>query len=306
MRADLALLLASAIWGSAFVAQRVAAQHLDAFLFNGLRFLLGAFLLLPPARGKWKGLSWQSGWGAALAGLILFGGAALQQLGLKSTTAGKAGFITGLYVVLIPLILAVVFRQRPRRSIWMAALLATCGLFLLSAGRGGVTALLDPSLRPAGSLGGLSAGDGLELAGAVLWAVHVIWIGRLVHRLPLAVLAVLQYLACGTLNLAAAALIGRGIGPSAPVEVWWAVAYTGIFSIGVGYTLQAAGQRWAPPADAAILLSAEAIFAALAGWLLLGERLDSIQVAGCGLILAGMLLSQLGAKKSGGLGPVEK
>ena len=279
LKADLTLLLVSVIWGSAFVAQRVAAEHMGVYLFNGLRFLLGALVLLPLAlRGRGQGppltrktLPWM-----LLAGGLIFAGASLQQLGMRYTTAGNAGFITGLYVVLIPIILAVAWRQPPRPAVWVAAVLATLGLFLLSTGGRFVLAL----------------GDALELACAFLWAFHVIMIGWLVSRVRIPQLAVTQYLICAVLSLVISLLIESNSLEQA-AGAWWTIVYTGIFSIGVGYTLQAVAQKVAPPADAAILLSLEAAFAALAGWLFLDERLTPIQLAGCGLMLAGMLLAQV-------------
>jgi len=281
LRADLTLLLVSVIWGSAFVAQRVAAQHMGVYLFNGLRFLLGALILLPLAlqRRQTAPLSRRGTlpW-VLLAGGLIFTGASLQQLGMRYTTAGNAGFITGLYVVLIPVILAIGWRQPPRPVIWLAAALATIGLFLLSTS-GRFT---------------LALGDALELAGAFMWAFHVILIGWLVQRVSVPKLAVAQYLICGLLSLLFSLFVEanslRGVSVA-----WWAVVYTGIFSIGIGYTLQAVGQKVAPPADAAILLSLEAVFAALAGWLILGEQLTSVQLVGCGLMLVGMILAQAGA-----------
>lgn len=280
IKADLALLAVSVIWGSAFVAQRVAAIHSGVLYFNGLRFLLGALVLLPfalAARQERSRLKVMLSPGVILAGALLFGGAGLQQWGLRYTTAGNAGFITGLYVVLVPLILALVWRQRPRRVTWAASLLAAAGLYLLSAG---------------GSLD-LNPGDGLELGGALLWALHVILIGRLVRRTGVLTLAIGQYLVCGLLNLFAGLLLEtnpatlQGLAAS-----WAAILYTGILSVGLGYTLQVIGQRVAPPADAAILLSLEAVFAATFGWLLLGEQLALPQLLGCSLMLSAMLLAQ--------------
>ncbi len=273
------------VWGSAFAAQRVAAQHMGAYLFNGLRFLVGALVLLPLGLRR-RSIIQQDGANAALpdpnvlpgmilAGFLLFGGTSLQQLGLSYTTAGNAGFITGLYVVLIPLILAVGWRKPPRPPVWAAAGMAAAGLFLLSTG---------------GSFS-LAIGDALELAGAFLWAFHVLLIGWLAQRADILRLAVVQYTVCGALSLGVAltlegnALIGLS-------SAWWTVVYTGMLSIGLGYTLQVVGQRVAPPADAAILLSLEAVFAALAGWLFLGERLSAVQLLGSGLMLAGMMLAQ--------------
>ena len=168
LKADLTLLAAAIVWGSAFVACRVAAKQLGPFLYNGFRFALGALTLLPFMGRRLRSLTRLDLWGGVLAGLLLFGGSTLQQKGLQFTTAGKAGFITGLYVVLVPLFLALVWGQRPRGSSWVASLAAAAGLYLLSA----VEQL------------SLSVGDALELAGAVVWALHVILISRLAHPSP--------------------------------------------------------------------------------------------------------------------------
>jgi len=281
LKADLALLTTSLIWGSAFVAQRLAALQVGVFLFNGLRFLLAALVLFPFAwwarRSKPTAAYSRKEYlvGTAAAGLLLFGGSALQQAGLVFTTASNAGFITGLYVVFIPIFMAVLWRQRQPPAIWGAAGMAALGLYLLSTGG---------AIR-------FNPGDLLVLASAVFWAFHVILIGFLVQRLDVLHLAVGQYLVCGLLNM----LCGLLFEPWTAMPVagaWWAVIYTGVVSVGLGYTLQVIGQRQAPPADAAILLSMEAVFAALFGWWLLGEQLNPVQLLGCGIMLAGMLLSQ--------------
>ena len=254
---------------------------MGVYLFNGLRFLLGALVLLPLAlrdrRASWsmdrKALPWM-----VIAGLLLFGGTTFQQLGLQYTTAGNAGFITGLYVVLVPLLLAIVWRQPPRWQVWVAAVMAAAGLFLLSTGGRFALAL----------------GDALELTGAFVWAFHVILIGWLVQRANVIRFAVVQCVVCGVLSLGMSFWLEGGVLREASV-VWWTVVYTGILSIGLGYTLQAVGQKVAPAADAAIILSLEAAFAALAGWIILDERLSAVQLFGCGLMLAGMLLAQVGA-----------
>jgi drug/metabolite transporter (DMT)-like permease len=285
LQADLTLLLVSIIWGSAFVAQRVAAAKIGVFWFNGLRFLLGALVLLPFAwrdlypviTGRRKEIA-----GILAAGFFLWAGAAFQQAGLIYTTAGNAGFITGLYVVLIPIFLALRGTQRPPLLTWVASFLAAVGLFLLSTGG-------KMQLNP---------GDSLELLGAVFWALHVILVGWLVQRMPILALAVGQYLACAAFSLGAGLLFERNTLP-ALAQGWWAIAYTGLLSVGLGYTLQAKGQRLAPPVDAAIILSTEAVFAALSGWIILAERLTVTQLAGCGVMLAGMLLAQSGSILNG-------
>ncbi len=278
------MLLTAILWGSAFAVQRVAAGQMSAFLFNGARYLIGVLFLLPFTRVRSLSTGPKTGritWlGMIALGLLLFSGALLQQAGLQFTTAGNAGFITGLYVILVPLILALVWKRRPRPTIWIASLLAAAGLFLLST-RG--------SLR-------LSLGDALELAGAFMWSFHVLLLSWLVKRVNVIQLSIVQNLVTGLLSL----LIVLASGPSAWNGLaggWWTVVYTGIFSIGLGYTLQAVGQKVAPPADAAILLSGESVFAAVFGWIFLAEILSGLQLFGCGLMLAGMLLAQTGNSK---------
>jgi len=282
IKADLTLLGVSLIWGSAFVVQRIAALEVGVFYFNGVRFLLAALFLLPFARlgilrqTDSPGTGSATRWGVLLTGLALSCGSAFQQAGLQYTTAGNAGFITGLYVVLIPLFMALGWRQRPRPVIWLAALLAASGLFQLSTGG-------EMRLNP---------GDALVLVSAIFWALHVILVGQLVGRMDVMSLAIGQYLVCGIVNLVTGLVLEPG-GFSGLMDSWWVVVYTGVISVGLGYTLQVVGQRVAPPADAAIILSMEAVFAAFSGWLFLGETLAPLQLLGCGIILGGMLLAQL-------------
>jgi drug/metabolite transporter (DMT)-like permease len=275
VRSDLALLGTAVIWGSAFAAQRVAAAHLGPFAYNGLRFLLGALTLVPLVWRRLRAVSRLEWGGGILAGLILVGAATLQQAGLRYTTAGRAAFVTGLYVVLVPLFLALGWRRWPRWSSWVASGLAVVGLFLLSGGQ---------SLT-------LSVGDALELAGAGLWALHVILIGHLAKRVDSLRLALIQYLTCGLVSTMLGLALERHTLSGLPAA-WWAVVYGGVVSVGLGYTLQVVGQKSAPATDAAIMLSLEVVFAAFFGWLLLGETLTARQLLGCGLMLGGMLLAQ--------------
>jgi drug/metabolite transporter (DMT)-like permease len=283
------LLFVSLIWGSAFVAQRIAATSMNAFLFNGVRFLLGAVVLIPLAgftsnsRERSQSLNNRSLAGIILAGVLLFFGAGLQTLGLRYTTAANAGFITGMYVVLVPLLLALIWRQMPPRIIWLAVGLAAIGLFLLSTGG---------SLR-------LAPGDGLEFAGAILWASHVILIGFLAQRGEALSIAIGQNLICGLLSLFTLFFIAGDNLWHGLVTSWWTIVYTGILSVGVGYTLQIIGQRLAPPTDAAIIMSLEAVFAAIFGWILLGEMLNATQILGCLLMVSAMILAQAGPGRRG-------
>jgi drug/metabolite transporter (DMT)-like permease len=276
LRADLLLLLVALVWGSAFVAQRLGMQQVGPFAFNATRFAVGAFTLVPIL--GWRRLRRiprAEIRGGLLLGLLLFAAASLQQFGLVWTTAGQAGFITGLYIVIVPLLLALVWRQWAAWSNWLGAALATTGLFLLSVQAGFQ----------------LAPGDKWVLLGALVWALHVIAIGQLAPgRDPLR-LALVQYAVCSLLSIPAALLLEPGTWPGLPALP--AILYAGVLSIGLGYTGQIVAQRHTSPSHAAIILSLESVFAALSGWLVLGEALSPRQLAGCGLMLAGMLLAQV-------------
>ncbi len=276
LKADLALLLVAVIWGTSFVAQRVAAAHIGPFLFNGARFLLGALVLLPVVRFRLK-LDRKTWPWVAAAGLVISLASVLQQAGMHWTTAGNAAFITGLYVVFVPLLLLIFWRQRARATVWAAALLAAVGIFLLSSGG---------QLR-------LAPGDGLELAGATMWGLHIIIVDRAMRRMEVLPFSIGQFLAAGVLQLILGLALEWQTAPGL-VSAWWTVAWTGIISVAVGYTLQVVGQRHAPPTDTALILSLEAVFAALAGYIWLGEKLRPEQLLGAGLIMAAILLAQFG------------
>ncbi|HSV93940.1 MAG TPA: DMT family transporter, partial [Desulfobacterales bacterium] len=210
-----------------------------------------------------------------LAGTVLFGGAILQQAGLVWTTAGKAGFVTGLYVVLVPLA-GLPWGQRPGWSRWLGAGLAAAGLFLLSVTRSFT----------------LERGDLLVLVGALFWTTHVHVLGWLSPRTRVIALSCVQFAVCSVLS-AIAWIIAEPIAARPLLDAAIPILYGGLVSVGVAYTLQVVAQRNAPPAHAAIILSLETVFAALGGWLVLGERLSPRGLAGCALMLGGMLCSQL-------------
>jgi drug/metabolite transporter (DMT)-like permease len=286
VKSDGLLLLTAFIWGFAFVAQRVGMEHIGPFGFNGVRFALGCLVLLP--------LLWKSGiraWGGhaaapglfspsslgggLLAGLVLFAGASFQQVALVYTTAGKAGFITGLYVVLVPII-GIALRQKTHAGTWIGTALAAIGLYLLS--------VVDQFT--------MSPGDPLVLVGAFFWAGHVHIIGWLSPRQDPLRIAFLQYAVCALLSLLVSVAIERntmGGYLSAAIPI----LYGGLLSVGVAYTLQVVAQQKAKPAHAAIILSLEAVFAAIGGWMILGEVLTQRGLAGCVLMFCGMLISQL-------------
>jgi len=278
-RAEALLLIAAAIWGFAFVAQRAGMEHVGPFAYNGVRFALGAATLLPFVLARPRGPREATRpllAGGAATGIALFAGASLQQAGIVWTTAGKAGFITGLYVVFVPL-LGLALGHRPGRRGWAGAALAVAGLGLLSV-------RADVSLAP---------GDGLVLASAVCFAVHVLLVARWATRVDPRHLALVQFVVCAAMSLAVAAVtettrVGDLAAAAGPI------LYGGIASVGIGYTLQVVAQRRAHPTAAAVLLALESPFAALGGFLLLGETLTGRALAGCGLMLAGVLTCQAG------------
>lgn len=277
-----ALLLAAVIWGFAFVAQREGMRHIGPFAFNGIRFALGSFVILPwfasgrPGTDVADGVSpWRVRMGIVSAGVVLFASAALQQIGLVSTTAGKAGFITGLYVVIVPL-LSLLWRQRVPKTAWAGCLLATAGMYLLTVTDGM----------------SIAAGDALVLASAFGWAVHVHLAGWLIRHVRAVRLAVFQFAICSLLSFIIA-LIHESLSMSALREALWPLAYAGVLSVGLAYTLQLVGQRTVPPAQAGVVMSLEAAFAVLGGWLFLAETLTARGLIGCGLMMASMALAQL-------------
>lgn len=280
LKADLTLLLVAVIWGSAFVAQRVAGQLGSVYLFNGTRYLLAALVVLPLAMRSLRTKNAaghipleQFKW-MFIAGFVLFAGSALQQVGILYTTAGNAGFITSLYVVLVPIILFLVWREKLHWIAIIAVAFAAAGTFLLSTG----------------GRFEVRKGDVIELGGALFWTLHVIVLGKYASKFEPLSFSVGQLVVSGSLNL----LIGIFVEPrmTFTVPLVFAIVYTAFFALGLCYTLQIWAQRHTPPADAALILSLESVFSVLSGWLLLNEKLAPIQVFGCALIFAAVLLSQ--------------
>lgn len=282
-QANLLLLLASAIWGLAFVAQRLGMRHVEPLLFNGVRFALGAAVLTPllvwglPGRAPSPRRTSVARIlrGGLVAGLVLFVGATLQQYGVVFTTAGKAGFITSLYVVFVP-ILGLFVGQKTGARVWGGVALCAAGLYLLSAK----------------GLVGIARGDGLVLIGAVFWALHVLVIGRLARDIPPLALAIGQFTTVSVISLCGAVLF-ETVSWTGLRAAALPILYAGLMSVAVAYTLQVVAQTRAHPAHAAIILSLESVFAAVGGWIILAEGLSVRALLGCALMLGGVLLSQL-------------
>jgi len=288
-RSNALLLITAAIWGFAFVAQRVGMEYLGPFTFNAARFILGSLSLLPllfisrDQRPASENIIPRPGWklvvfGGFSAGFMLFMGMSLQQVGLVYTTAGKAGFITSLYVVIVP-ILALFWKQSTNPGTWFGAILAAIGLYFLS-----VTQRFT-----------IEFGDLLVFFCAFFWAGQVLIIGWLSPRIQSVKLAFTQFVVCSALSLMVA-VVFEDISWDALVRAIWPILYGGVLSSGVAFTFQVMAQRNTHPAHASIIMSLEAVFAAIGGWLILNEILSMRGLMGCGLMLGGMLLSQLWGK----------
>jgi drug/metabolite transporter (DMT)-like permease len=284
IKAVFILLLTAAIWGFAFVAQRAGMEHIGAFTYNGIRFALGSASLLPiiyfsgknnkDAEAKPKADLKTTIKSGIMAGCILFIAASFQQVGLIYTTAAKAGFITSLYIVLVP-ILGIFLKQKTYSTTWIGAVTAAVGLYFLSINE-------DFSIQ---------LGDLLQLIGAFFWAAHIQVIDRFVKNVDAVKLSSAQFATCSILSLITAfALEDISIGGIYLALI--PILFGGIMSVGVAYTLQAVGQRYAKPAHAAIALSMEAVFAAIGGMLILKETMNLRGYFGCALMLAGMLITQ--------------
>jgi len=285
-QANLILLITALIWGFGFVAQRMGMDHLGPYAFNVCRFLVGALSLLPLLfflRKKESGSTElnPSFWKFSIfAGFALFGGATLQQVGIQYTTVGKAGFITGLYVVIVP-ILGLYLRQKIGRWTVIGCVLAVLGLYFLS-------------IKQNFSMGW---GETLVLIGAFFWAVHVQVIGAANKRsLNPIKLALVQYLVCAGLNLLLSLLFETFYFDQV-IPASGAILYAGVVSVGIAFTLQVVAQKKVDPSRAAIILNLEAVFAVLAGWLFFTEVLSTKEWVGCGLMFLGMILSQIPTRK---------
>jgi drug/metabolite transporter (DMT)-like permease len=286
LRANLLMLVAAMIWGSAFVAQRLSLDAIGPFLFTGLRFLLGALVVLTMIvcvrRSALAELSKREAGGArellgagALLGMVLAASISLQQIGLQYTKVANAGFISSLYVVIVPL-LGVLFRHRTGIATWLGASLAAVGMYFLS---------VDEHFS-------MLYGDWYQLAGALVISVQMMLVGRFALRHDTLMLALVQFVTCGIACLA----VGLVIEPVSLAVIARAaptIAYGGALSVGIAYTIQVVAQKYAAPSHAAVIFSMEGVFAALAGWFVLGETLSTRALFGCALMLAGLIVCQV-------------
>lgn len=290
-RGNLLLLLAAFIWGVAFVAQKEGGAEVGDLTFNGVRSLIGGsvllvaipilrhfgFVRLPANAAQWK----TTLIGGGLCGCALFLATNLQQIGISYTTVGKSGFITALYIVLVP-ILGMVVRKRTTLFNWLGVMLAVAGLYLLcDVGRDGV-----------------NLGDLLLLGCALMFSVQILLVDHFVTKADGVCLSCIQFFTVGILNVPLMFTMEQP-SLSAMAANWLPILYAGVLSSGVAYTLQIVAQKDTHPTTASLLMSFESVFAVLAGWVLLQENLSATELVGCGLMFAAVILAQLPSPKKG-------
>lgn len=282
-KGNLLLLLTALIWGTAFVAQSAGMDQNGPFTFNAMRMLLGGVVLIPCIalfdKMRHVHLGWRASdrnlWiGGGLCGVALFTGATLQQFGIQYTTAGKAGFITALYVIFVPLCRLFV-GKRPGKLLWGSVGLAAVGMYLLC---------MDGSFA-------LSKGDVLVLLGAFGFTAHILVIDHFSQKVDGVRMSCVQFFVAGVLSLVCMFLFET---PSVAgiLSAWGPILYAGILSCGVAYTLQVVAQKDTDPTVASLILCLESVFAVLFGWLLLGEALSAKELMGCILMFIAIVLAQ--------------
>ena len=287
MKGTLSLLFATVIWGSAFIAQSVGMDLIGPFTFQAVRCLLAVAFLFPLSYlfekdrknflKKWADpYLWKTG---AVCGLALFAAAGLQQMGLVHTTAGKSGFITAMYIVLVP-ILGLFLKQKPPLSAWFSVTIAVAGLYLLSCV--GVTEV--------------NKGDIMTLGCAFFFAVQITLVDRLAGDLDGIRLNCIQSLFCALLSAVVMLLTEEPVMDNI-LRCWLPLGYAGILSMGVAYSLQIIGQKDLEPTVASLLMSLESVFAVIFAWILLHEKMSVYELAGCGLVFGAVILSQLPKKE---------
>ncbi|WP_446898552.1 DMT family transporter [Clostridium sp. LBM24168] len=279
IRSNIFLFITAIIWGFAFVAQRVGMQFVGPFTFNGVRFALGSVSLLPimiffKIKNNRVDSELRVIWAGTLSGIFLFLASSFQQVGLQGTTAGKAAFITGLYIVIVP-ILSVFLRRRIDINSWIGAFLAVIGLYLLCVESGM----------------SISYSDFMELVSAFLFAIQILLIDYFADRVDSIKLAFYQFLTCTILSFIIA-LFRENINFHSILQCSVPILYGGIMSVGVAYTLQILGQKNADPSYASIIMSMETVFAAIGGFLILREYMGIRQLLGCFMMFLGVVLSQ--------------
>ena len=291
LKADLLLFMVAIIWCTAFVAQGIAGQYGIAYLYNGVSFMLAGVILIPFIPRGAHGIQisahqWQ--W-MLIAGVVLCIATAMQQVGLLFTKVANASFLTSLYAVFTPFLLWVGFRERPHWVDLIAVTLAGIGAFMLSMGGRAALSAIAFQVQP---------GDSLELIGSLFWALHFVVLGKYASKFESISFASGHFIISGFINLVIGLFV-EDVSILTALPLLGAILYRATLSIGIGYTLQVWGQKHTPPTDAALILGLEAVFAVLAAWFALKQTLLPMQIIGCIIIFAAVLISQFKEWTSG-------
>ncbi|HIW20608.1 MAG TPA: DMT family transporter [Candidatus Dorea intestinavium] len=281
------LAITAFIWGTAFVAQSVGNDFMGPYTFNGVRCLIGAFtlflliLILDHSKKKEENFYKKKDLliGGALCGILLFAASTLQQIGIQYTTAGKGGFITAFYIVFVP-VLGIFFKKKTGVKVWISVMIALLGLYLLC---------VNESLH-------IEKGDLLILICSLIFSLHIIVIDTFSPKVDCVKMSFLQFLIAGILSLPPMFLLET---PKITDMVigWFPLLYTGVLSCGIAYTLQMVGQKNVNPTIASLILSLESCFSVIAGWIILGEKLNIREGTGCVLMFCAILITQIPSKK---------
>ncbi|MCI7147009.1 MAG: DMT family transporter [Candidatus Fimisoma sp.] len=293
MQSNILLLLTAIIWGSAFVAQKSGMDYVEPFTFNGIRTFIGGLVLIPViffmekknppeeiSREEKTKKNKELLIGGICCGLALFAASSLQQFGVSYTTAGKAGFITTLYVVFVPII-SVLLRKKVRPIMWLCVAMGAVGLYLLC--------MTDASFR-------LTFGDTLVLLCAVAFAVHILTVDHFSPKMDGIKLSCIQFLTVGIVSMVCM-FIFEHPDIHAILDCAVPILYAGMLSCGLGYTFQVVAQKHAEPTVASLLMSLESVFAVVFGALLLHETMSMRELSGCLIIFIAVIISQLPEKK---------
>lgn len=291
------LLLAAFLWGFAFIAQSIGGETLDTFTFNGLRMMIGGITLLPLVYMTYKKERKKNGaldknyrftwirsnritfFTGLLCGIILFIACNLQQIGLNYSTASKAGFLTALYIVIVP-IASIFLHKRPNINVFISIGIAMCGIYFLC---------VTDSFR-------ITSGDILFLLCAVAFAAHILVIDQSALKVNAVLLSCVQFFVCGILSLTAMILFEEP-NITTILHTWAPLLYTGVLSCGIAYTLQILGQKKVNPIIATLIMSLESVFSAIGGWIILNESLSYRELTGCILLFSAIILAQVPMEK---------
>ena len=291
MLGNFLLILTALIWGCAFVAQSVGMEYVEPVTFNGIRCIIGGIVLIianiafdavKKKNGTYKKIEKEEKIelikGGIICGIIIFFASTIQQIGISQTTVGKAGFISVLYILIVPF-LGLLMKQKLPKMIWLCCAIAVAGLYLLC---------MNESLS-------LSKGDFTVLISAVCYAVHIIAIGHFAPKVDCVKLSCLQFLVCGAISVAVMFIFEKPDFENI-IHAWLPILYAGALSGGVGYTLQTVAQKWTKPSVASLLMSFESVFAVLAGAILLHQIPSLRELAGCILMFISIIIIQLPEK----------